>query len=155
MKLIFITVLTFGLSFSSIAQDLPNLEAYFSAFIVKDIDQSIDWYSKNLGFEVLDKTENEAYGFSQANLKRGSIAIELIEIKNSINPAEVVPNFNKKTKVQGIFKVGFLVSDLDEWVKHLKKNAVTFHGDVVTDKSGQRMVILKDPDGNKIQLFEN
>ena len=132
-----------------------NPEAYFSAIIVNDIESSITWYSNNFGFEVLNKIESEEKGFKQANLKCGNILIELIELKSSLSPKSILENHPKKTKIDGFFKFGFLVSEFEKWVDALKKSKVEFYGDVVTDKlSGKKTLLIKDSDGNRIQIFE-
>jgi catechol 2,3-dioxygenase-like lactoylglutathione lyase family enzyme len=53
--------------------------------VVKDIDKSIDWYLKMLGFEVINQFQNASVGFRQANLKRGSVAIELFEMETVLS----------------------------------------------------------------------
>ena len=144
-------------SFTSYGQreSLPNPEAYFSAIIVNDIEASITWYSDNFGFKVLNKIESEEKGFKQANLKCGSILIELIELKLSLTSKSLLENHPEKTKIDGFFKFGFLVSEFEKWVDALKESKVEFYGDVVIDNlSGKRMLLVKDPDGNRIQLFE-
>lgn len=144
-------------SFTSHGQSksLPTIEAYFSAIIVNDIDSSINWYSNNFGFKLLNKTESEERGFKQANLICGNILIELLELKSSLSSKSILENHPKKTKIEGFFKFGFLVSEFDDWVDTLKHAKVEFYGDVVTDElSGKRMLLIKDPDGNRIQLFE-
>ena len=51
---------------------------------------------------------------------------------------------------------GFSVQNFDSRVKQLTSNGVVFQGKVVTDsKTLNRMVIVLDPDGNRIQLFED
>ena len=157
MKKPFIIFLITFLPFISYAQrdTLADPEAYFSALIVSNIENSIVWYSDNMGFEVLNKREFEEAGFKQANLKCGNILIELIELSTAVSVKDVIPNYNDKTRLTGFFKIGFLISDFDKWIRHLTVREVEFHGTVVTDnESGKRMVILKDPDGNRIQLFE-
>ena len=94
-------------------------------------------------------------GFKQANLKRGNILLEFIELKSAVSPKDVVTDYNSKTRMLGFFKTGFLVSDFAGWVAHLQNANVNFQGKVVTDElSGKKMVIVKDPDGNRIQIFE-
>jgi len=157
MKKFYIILLSVCLPFIGYSQTnkLPNPEAYFSAMIVANIDISIDWYSNNLGFEVLNKKEFESAGFKQANLKRGNILIELIELKTAISPEKAIPNYTAKTRIQGLFKFGLLISDFDNWIQELTKLKVNFHGRVVkSEETQKRMVIIKDPDGNRIQLFE-
>lgn len=149
-------ILFFAIKCYSQKGSLSDPEPYFAALIVENIDRSIGWYADNLGFELLNKKEFAAAGFKQANLKRGYALLELIELASSISAKTAIPDYTNKTRVQGIFKVGYKVADFDAWLSHLTESEVEFHGDVVVDElSGKRMVILKDPDGNRIQIFEN
>jgi catechol 2,3-dioxygenase-like lactoylglutathione lyase family enzyme len=137
-------------------ESLPKLEAHFSAFIVKDMSASIAWYSDMFGFKVLDKKEFPDVGFKQSNLNRGAVNIELIELNSALSPEDVIPNYNSKTRLIGIFKTGFLISEFDKFIRHLTQKSIAFHGQIVKNEaSSKRMVIVKDPDGNRIQLFEN
>jgi catechol 2,3-dioxygenase-like lactoylglutathione lyase family enzyme len=158
MKKLVIIIFIIGLPFGGYAQDesLPKLEAYFSAIMVHNLDTSINWYANVLAFAVLDKTESKERGFRQANLKMGSTLLELIELNSAVSLEDVAPNYNSKTRITGFFKIGFLATDFDNWINHLEQEKVDFHGVIVTDNlSGKRMVIIKDPDGNRIQIFEN
>ncbi len=48
-----------------------------------------------------------------------------------------------------------MVTDFEKWIDHLTNEKVDFYGSVVTDDTtGKRMVIITDPDGNRIQIFE-
>ena len=81
--------------------------------------------------------------------------VELIELDNAITLQKTISNYHDKMRFKGFFKMGFLVSDFDAWIAHLKKVKATFYGRIVTDSlSKNRMVIITDPDGNRIQLFE-
>jgi len=145
------------LPFLSYTQNNPtqDLEAYFSAMIVSDFDSSINWYSNTLGFEVISRIESVERGFKQSNLKRGDVLIELVELDKALNLADIVPNYNNKMRIIGFFKLGFLVTDFEKWIDHLTNEKVDFYGSVVTDNNtGKRMVIITDPDGNRIQIFE-
>ena len=134
---------------------LPDLKPYFVAIIVRNIDTSSQWYSEVLGFEILNRVNMEERGFRQANLKRGTATIELIEIDTAIYPLDILKGKAKRTQIAGYFKIGFSVSDFDKWENFLTKSGVEFHGSVVRDKtSNKRIVIITDPDGNRIQLFE-
>ena len=95
------------------------------------------------------------YGFEQTNLTNGAMNLELIQLQSAVSPNEAIPNYSAKTRLQGIFKIGLQVQQFDKWMAHLQKLEVRFHGGVVTDPiSAKRMVIILDPDGNRIQLFE-
>ncbi|MBO6524105.1 MAG: VOC family protein [Balneolaceae bacterium] len=51
--------------------------------------------------------------------------------------------------------MGFKIQNFDSWVKYLREKQVSFRGDVVNDPiSGKKMVVVLDPDGNRIQFFE-
>ena len=134
---------------------LPKPTASFYAIIVSDIEASSNWYSKAFGFEVLNKMELEERGIKQANLKCGNTLLELIELDNSLSQDEMLENRQKGTKMQGFFKFGLTVAEFDKWFKHLNTLKVEFNGTVVNDPdTNKKMVIVKDPDGNRIQLFE-
>ena len=129
-----------------------TLSEGFAAFIVKDIDASISWYTNNFGFELVNETNLEERGIKQANLKLDNTKIELIESKSSIDQTE---NNTKKRLVQGIFKVGFAISNFDDWKNHLINKQLITENDVAENPIDQKfMLIIKDPDGNRIQLFE-
>lgn len=134
------------------AQSVDELKPYFSALIVDDIEVSKAWYTQNLGFEIVNESSLPERGIKQVNLKSGFGLIELIEISSSKKASELT---DQKARIQGIFKIGFQVRDLDEWVKKLRENKVSFSGNIVEDpNTNKRMVIILDPDGNRIQLFE-
>jgi catechol 2,3-dioxygenase-like lactoylglutathione lyase family enzyme len=145
------------MSGASFAQNnaVPSLDASFFALIIEDLDTSINWYSDVLGFNLIQKNEFTESGFSQANLHQSNTSLELIQLQSAISLKENLPNYTSKTRVHGIFKIGFTLAEFDIRIAHLKEKEVEFHGNIVRDKlSGKRMVIIKDPDGNKIQLFE-
>lgn len=158
MKLKFlIKIYLIGVISSCHAQSgiLPPLDAYFSALIVNDIDSSMNWYTTSLGCELINQINLEERGIKQANLNCGMSLIELIEIKGSIDPSTILQNKPRGTRLQGFFKFGFRVADFDGWMSHLVQSKTHIHGSVVNDpNSGKRMVVLLDPDGNRVQLFE-
>lgn len=108
-----------------------------------------------MGYEVLNNKQFPDMGFKQANLSNGQTNLELIELNAAIAVKDVVPNYNPKTKIKGLFKFGFQVDEFDAWVQHLESLKVQFNGRVVSDElTKKRMVIIQDPDGNRVQLFE-
>ena len=136
------------------AGELSDPEPYFMAIIVSNIDTSLNWYTSQLGFEVVDRIDAPENGFRQANLKRGKAAIELIELQTTIYPAEILEGKPSRSRIAGFFKFGFTVSDFDAWVDQLNESGVAFHGRVVQNTTGKKMVIIQDPDGNRIQIFK-
>ncbi len=136
-------------------EKLPDPQPYFMALIVSDMDSSISWYGKHLNFEVLNRMDNPDRGFRQANLQCGATLLELIELKSAVLPETLLSDQPRGTQIAGFFKFGFTVSDFEGWLTKLRAAGVNFRGDVVKDpNSGKKMIILLDPDGNRIQLFE-
>lgn len=156
IKIIFAGISLLCISEIGFAQDkLSDPEGSFIAIIVSDMDVSIAWYQDVLGFEVMNQVAVPERGFKQANLNRGKMDIELIELNNAISQEEALTNHPANTRIGGFFKFGFQVNDFDEWFLHLTNKNVEFYGSVVRDPvSGKQMLIIKDPDGNRIQFFE-
>ena len=133
-----------------------NLTGFFSAIIVNDIESAINWYEQILDFKLLDTSKIDEIGLKQANMKCDDVHLELIQLHAAIDPSKHVENYSKKTKFVGFFKVGFRMRDFDGLMMNIEKNKIRVQGQVVTDpKSDKRMIILLDPDGNRIQIFEN
>lgn len=155
-SILYISLLVLHLTAFSQNETLSEPYAGFSAVIVQDLNRSIEWYSGILGFEVIDQAENPDRGFAQANLKNGYVMLELIELETAVSPAELLKGYDNKTKITGFFKFGMTVSDFDSWVRHLEKENAHISGSVVANPAtGKKMIIVLDPDGNRIQLFEN
>lgn len=130
-------------------------KAYFSALIVSDLDTALNWYTEVLGFSILNQVNMQERGFRQANLKNSNILIELLEINTSVSKNDITTQFGQRARVDGFFKFGFEVEDFDRWLKHLEEKGASFHGKVVEDpNSSKKMILVLDPDGNRLQFFE-
>ena len=130
-----------------------TFQGNFTAIIVKDIQNSITWYENNFGFTVVNQTTIAERGLKQANLEFLGNRLELIELSTSV---DITEGGSKRILAQGIFKIGFTVSNFETWEdRFLDLNLIT-ENDVVTDPiTAKKMFIVKDPDGNRIQIFEN
>ena len=154
---VFAALLLLGVPNPTIAQpnDLPAPRASFVAVIVTDLDESITWYENILGFEVVNQVSSEERGFKQANLQAAFVKLELIELATAVSYEQVQATYGERSRLQGYFKFGMRVDSFDQWIEYLEKQGVRFSGSVVTDPvSGLRTVLILDPDGNRIQLFE-
>jgi catechol 2,3-dioxygenase-like lactoylglutathione lyase family enzyme len=152
-------LITFLASFFVVActtqPEIPDLTPNFSAVIVNDMDISILWYQEKLGFEVVDKVDNEERGFRQANLSRDMNRLELIQLDTAIKASELLDQHGPRARLTGFLKIGYSVSDFDTWTAHLNENQADINGRIVSDPdSGKRMAVYLDPDGNRIQIFE-
>ncbi len=158
MKRSLVIIISLSFIHLTLSQEIvkTELQMTFFSVVVSDIEKSLKWYSDNFNFEVTDSVNMTDRGIRIANLKRGSLRFEMIESSNSIDPLEKTPTNSKKRIVQGYFKLGFSVNPFDSFIDELKQKGVSISGDVVTDpQTGKNMVVITDPDGNRIQLFEN
>jgi catechol 2,3-dioxygenase-like lactoylglutathione lyase family enzyme len=163
-------LLAFGLANGQPAAPLSGLVVgsgnYFSP-IVRDLDAALAFYRDGLGLEVQgapgDASANPAlrdmFGLPDAKI-RWAIArtpaapggVELVEIANAGGRA-----LARNLQDAGANCLVVTVRDLDGTLARLKKLAapvVSIGGEPVTIGQGTRIVIVKDPDGNFVELSQ-
>jgi catechol 2,3-dioxygenase-like lactoylglutathione lyase family enzyme len=123
----------------------------FFAVSVPNLEASVRWYADAFGLSATVLPGNEK---AKVALLRGpDLLLELVE------PAEALEGdragVEGRYRVQGFFKVGFFVKDLDAEVARLRGKGVRFKGSVFEDRVARaRSILVLDRDGNIIQLFE-
>ena len=115
---------------------------YFAVW-VEDVDRSVEWYSEVFGVEKAGGSRAEDGAWRIENLRNARLFIEIIRD----NRAEAV-DF-----ARGFGKVGFFVPDIEAVADRVA--AATGERPRVLDfeEFGVRILQLRDPDGNIIQLF--
>lgn len=112
---------------------------------VKDVQRSIDFYTKQLGFKV-DMQNLPAFGqVSVGNLK-------LILSGPGASGSRPMPD-GRQQAPGGWNRVVFQVSDLPSRIELLKKSGLHFRNEMEVGPGGKQ-ILLEDPDGNPIELFE-
>ena len=112
---------------------------------VKDVKRSIDFYTKQLGFK-LDLQNLPAFGqVSVGNLK-------LILSGPGASGSRPMPN-GRQQEPGGWNRVVLQVSDLPGRMEMLKKAGLNFRNEMEVGPGGKQ-ILLEDPDGNPIELFE-
>ena len=114
-------------------------------YMVDDVQASIDFYTKHLGFEV---RTSAAPAF--ADVTRGNLRLLLSGPKSS---AGRPMSDGDKPGPGGWNRIHFIVEDLDAAVADLRQAGLTFRNDVVTGPGGSQ-ILLQDPSGNVIELFQ-
>lgn len=112
---------------------------------VGDIDRSITFYTKQLGFEV-----RERVGKAFASVCRGRLRLILSGPGSS--GARPMPD-GRAQKPGGWNRILIYVDDLDAHIEVLKRQHVQFRNAVEAGPGG-RQVQIEDPDGNPIELHE-
>jgi len=112
---------------------------------VKDVSRSIAFYTKQLGFK-LDMQNLPAFGqVSTGNLK-------LILSGPGASGSRPMPD-GRQQDPGGWNRVVLQVSDLPARIEVLKKAGLHFRNEMEVGPGGKQ-ILLEDPDGNPIELFE-
>lgn len=112
-------------------------------YIVHDVQAAVAFYTEHLGFTV---RSHPAPPF--ADVTRGSLRI-LLSGPGSSGARATPPGANGP----GRNRVHLDVDDLDAEVTRLRAAGVGLHSDVVSGPGG-RQVLVADPDGNLVELFQ-
>ncbi len=116
-------------------------------YIVKDVDQAISFYRDQLGFR---EEMHPAPTFAAMSL--GNLRLLLSAPSGASGGGQAMPD-GRKPEPGGWNRISLEVSDLPGTVARLRKAGVHFRNDVVTGVGG-RQVLLDDPSGNPVELFE-
>ena len=111
---------------------------------VKDLDKTVDWYKKNLGFSVKRTIENKERGIRIAFLETGGQT--MLELFGFFNPEEAVEGPILKAEETGIKHISFFVDNLEEMCQRLKNVGIEF-----TTFTPER-VVFKDPNGIALEM---
>jgi catechol 2,3-dioxygenase-like lactoylglutathione lyase family enzyme len=111
-------------------------------YIVDDVQAAIDFYTTHLGFTVAF----EAPPF--ADVRRGPLRLLLSGPATS--GARATPD---DAATAGRNRIHLIVDDLDAEIDRLHTAGLTFRSDLVSGPGG-RQILLADPAGNLIELFQ-
>jgi catechol 2,3-dioxygenase-like lactoylglutathione lyase family enzyme len=113
--------------------------------MVDDVQASVDWYTSNLGFELIS---NAAPAF--ADVERGPLRL-LLSGKSS-SAGKPMPD-GERPEPGGWNRFELVVPDLPAEVERLRAQGLKFRNDIVAGPGGKQ-ILLEDPSGNVVELFE-
>jgi catechol 2,3-dioxygenase-like lactoylglutathione lyase family enzyme len=116
-------------------------------YIVDDVDAAIPFYTEHLGFGV---EMHPAPGF--AILTRGDLRLLLNAPTGPGGAAQPMPD-GRRPEPGGWNRIQLEVDDLAGEVETLRDAGAQFRNEIVTG-SGGKQILLDDPAGNPIELFE-
>lgn len=113
-------------------------------YMVADVEESVAFYTKHLGFEAL----NQFPAF--ADVARGKLRLLLSGPASSAarpmaDGAEPGPG--------GWNRIHLIVEDIEGEVARLRAAGVPFRNDILEGPGGKQ-VLLQDPSGNVVELFQ-
>jgi len=115
-------------------------------YIVHDVDTAIAFYSKHLGFK---EVMHPAPAF--AMLTRGDLRLALSAPNPSAGGGQPMPD-GRVQEPGGWNRFAIEVSDLAATVETLRKAGIHFRNEIVG--VGGKQILIEDPSGNPIELFE-
>jgi catechol 2,3-dioxygenase-like lactoylglutathione lyase family enzyme len=124
---------------------MPHDEMVSVRYMVDDVEKAIDFYTHMLGFEV---SMSAAPAF--ADVHRGRLRLLLSGPKSSAGRAM---DDGAQPGPGGWNRIHFIVDDLDREVARLDEAGASFRNPVVTGPGGKQ-ILLEDPSGNVVELFE-
>jgi catechol 2,3-dioxygenase-like lactoylglutathione lyase family enzyme len=114
-------------------------------YMVDDVQEAADWYTTHLGFSLLS---NAAPAF--ADVERGALRLLLSGEKSSAGrpmPDGARPGPGGWNRFELVFE------DLESEVDRLRARGLKFRNDIVRGPGGAQ-ILLEDPSGNVIELFQ-
>ncbi len=114
-------------------------------YMVDDVQGSVDFYTTHFGFQV---GTNAAPAF--ADVTRGNLRLLL---SGAASSAGRPMTDGEQPCPGGWNRLHFVVDDLGAEVEPLRAAGLEFRNDVVAGPGGQQILLL-DPSGNLIELFQ-
>jgi catechol 2,3-dioxygenase-like lactoylglutathione lyase family enzyme len=116
-------------------------------YIVHDVDAAIPFYCQHLGFE---EVMHPGPGF--AMLSRGDLRLLLNTPGGGGGAGQAMPD-GRVPEPGGWNRFTIELADLNAAVESLRAGGARFRNDIVVGRGGKQ-ILLEDPSGNPIELFE-
>ena len=114
-------------------------------YLVQDVKTSIEFYTKHLGFELV-----EQMGPAFAIVAKNDLNIWLSGTQSSA--ARAMPD-GRTPEPGGWNRFVIEVDDIDTLVASMKNAGISFRNEIITGPGGKQ-ILAEDPSGNPIEIFE-
>ncbi|HEY7139997.1 MAG TPA: VOC family protein [Methylomirabilota bacterium] len=114
-------------------------------YMVDDIDAAIAFYTTHFGFKLLTR-----YAPAFADVTRGDLRL-LLSARTS-SAGRPMPD-GRQPVPGGWNRIQLIVDDIEAEVTRLRAAGVPFRNDVIKGPGGAQ-VLIEDPAGNPIELFQ-
>ncbi|WP_435176447.1 VOC family protein [Halorussus sp. AFM4] len=138
---------------------MTELSAHHFGVTVTDLDRAVEFYRDVLGLDVLNRFSVSGEAFSTgvdvegaignfAHLDAGSARVELVEYDPAGENRDT-----ERVNQPGAKHLGIAVDDLDGFYEKLPSDVETL-SEPQTTASGTRILFLRDPEGNLVEVLE-
>lgn len=114
-------------------------------YMVGDVQASVDWYVRHLGFSV---QLNAAPAFASVGLGN----LRLLLSGRTASAGRPMPD-GRLPEAGGWNRFQFIVEDIEAEVERLRGEGVKFRNEVVRGPGGSQ-ILAEDPSGNPVELFQ-
>jgi catechol 2,3-dioxygenase-like lactoylglutathione lyase family enzyme len=114
-------------------------------YMVDDVDEAVDFYKSEFGFEP-GHIASPAF----ADMTRGNLRLLLAGPESSAG--RPMPD-GRKPGPGGWNRIHFVVDDIAAEVERLRADGVRFRNEIISGPGGKQ-ILLEDPSGNPIELFQ-
>jgi catechol 2,3-dioxygenase-like lactoylglutathione lyase family enzyme len=114
-------------------------------YMVDDVQAAVDFYTTHFGFTV-----RSSHAPAFADVTRGNLRLLLSGPTSSAG--RPMPD-GRKPEPGGWNRIHLIVDDIAAEVERLRAAGLTFRNDVVTGPGG-RQILIDDPSGNPVELFQ-
>ena len=114
-------------------------------YLVRDVKTSIEFYTKHLGFELV-----EQMGPAFAIVAKDDLNLWLSGPQTSA--ARSMPD-GRKPEPGGWNRFVIEVHDIEMLVTSMKSAGISFRNEIITGPGGKQ-ILAEDPSGNPIEIFE-
>lgn len=141
------------------ADGVTELSAHHVGITVADLERAVEFYRDTLGFPVASEFSVSGDAFSTAvgvedatgrfaHLDAGGVRVELVEYE-----PEGEATSESSVNRPGAIHLGFSVDDVDSLYDSLDEEVETLSEPQTTD-TGSRILFVRDPEGNLVELLE-
>lgn len=128
------------------------LKFHHGGISVPDLDASIDWFDRVLGFQVEKRMEIAAIPARVAMLRRDELRIELFEVAGATPLPNERRQPNTDPHTHGNKHVAFAVPDVDVFVQELREKGADIA--LVGHMKFGSFVFIRDNAGNLIEFVQ-
>ena len=114
-------------------------------YLVNNVERSIAFYTRHLGFQL-----EQQMGSAFARVSRDDLTLWLAGPQSSA--ARPMPD-GRRPEPGGWNRFVIETKDLVSRVAEMKREGMRFRNEVVVGPGGKQ-ILLEDPDGNPVELFE-